>query len=111
MGQRLPEPSVESIELTAVLSALADPNRRALMGELYRSGEPRDCGALDRCVVTGLSAPTLSHHWKVLRESGLTRTVAEGRSRIISVRREDMEARFPGLLGAVLGAPVDNSAG
>ncbi|GAA4545857.1 ArsR/SmtB family transcription factor [Pseudonocardia xishanensis] len=110
MGQRLPEPAVESIELTAVLSALADPTRRALMGALHRSDGPRDCATLDRSVASGLSAPTLSHHYKVLRESGLTRTVAEGRSRIISVRRDDMEERFPGLLAAVLGAPVDNSA-
>jgi len=45
---------------------------------------------------------TLSHHLKVLRESGLTHTRCEGRSRLISLRREDLEDRFPGLLDAVV---------
>jgi DNA-binding transcriptional ArsR family regulator len=109
VGQRLPEPARSDIDLTAVLSALADPNRRALLAHLHEVGEPLDCGTLDRRVATGLSAPTLSHHYKVLRESGLTRTYAEGRTRIISIRYEDVESRFPGLLAAVLGVPVDNS--
>ena len=52
--------------------------------------------------IPGLRA-TISHHYRVLREADLTRTVTDGRKRIVRVRREDMEARFPGLLQAVLG--------
>ena len=51
-----------------------------------------------------MAKATLTHHFKVLREAGLIRTVAEGRKRIVTVRRDDMEARFPGLLNAVLRA-------
>jgi DNA-binding transcriptional ArsR family regulator len=45
---------------------------------------------------------TLSHHLKVLRDAGLTRTRAEGVQRFVSLRTEDIELRFPGLLGSVL---------
>jgi len=50
----------------------------------------------------GLSKATLSHHFKVLRECGVVRTRPEGRKRLLSLRADDLEARFPGLLNAVL---------
>lgn len=103
MSRTLPEPSVDSFDLTTILSALADPTRRALMAALYRRTEPTDCSVLAEHTHLELSAPTISHHYRILREAGLTRTIADGRKRIICVRRDDMEKRFPGLLDAVLG--------
>jgi DNA-binding transcriptional ArsR family regulator len=44
----------------------------------------------------------MSHHWRVLREAGLTSTMVEGRTRWVELRADDIEARFPGLLSAVL---------
>ncbi|MFJ2609645.1 ArsR/SmtB family transcription factor [Streptomyces sp. NPDC091279] len=102
MPRTLPEPTVDSFDLTVVLGALTEPGRRALMTEMYRSAGPVDCAAVAEKVALGLSNPTISHHYRVLREAGLIRTVAEGRRRIVTVRREDMQARFPGLLDAVL---------
>ncbi|ADJ49044.1 ArsR family transcriptional regulator [Amycolatopsis mediterranei S699] len=102
MPRALPEPSVDSFDLTVILGALAEPGRRALMTELYRSPEPIDCAVIAATVDLGLSNPTISHHYRVLREAGLIRTVAEGRKRMVRVRREEMEARFPGLLAAIL---------
>ena len=64
-----------------------------------RAGEST-CGSFD----LGVSKATRSHHFKVLREAGLTRTRAEGTHRHVSLRRDDVDARFPGLLGAVLTA-------
>ncbi|WP_329252577.1 helix-turn-helix domain-containing protein [Actinoallomurus sp. NBC_01490] len=104
MPRTLPEPSVDSFDLTVILSALADPGRRALMTALYHSQGPIDCAVLADKADLGLSNPTISHHYRVLREAGLTRTVTEGRQRIVRVRRDDMEKRFPGLLQAVLGS-------
>ena len=103
MPRTLPEPSVDSFDLTVVLSALADPGRRALMTALYQRPDPIDCSVLAEEADLGLSNPTISHHYRVLREAGLTRTFVEGRHRIVRVRRDDMEERFPGLLQAVLG--------
>jgi DNA-binding transcriptional ArsR family regulator len=50
----------------------------------------------------------MSHHLRVLREAGLTRTRVEGAKRYVSLRREDLQARFPGLLEAVLTEPVQD---
>lgn len=105
MPRTLPEPTADSFDLTVILGALADPGRRALMTALYRAEEPIDCAVLVERADLGLSNPTISHHYRVLREAGLTRTTAEGRKRIVRVRRDDMEARFPGLLQAVLATP------
>ena len=52
----------------------------------------------------GISKATLSHHFRVLREAGVVRTRLDGRKRLLSLRYDDLEARFPGLLDAVLSA-------
>lgn len=112
MARVLPEPTVESFDLTVILSALAEPGRRALMSALYRRAagqEAIDCAQIAREVDLGVSAPTISHHYRVLREAGLVRTTAVGRSRVVTVRVADLESRFPGLLEATLTAPISAS--
>jgi DNA-binding transcriptional ArsR family regulator len=49
-----------------------------------------------------LAKSTLSYHFKVLREAGLVRMVPQGRLVLVSLRKEDLESRFPGLLDAIL---------
>ncbi len=49
-----------------------------------------------------VSDPTRSHHPRVLREAGVTATRAVGTQRLVSLRRDDLDARFPGLLDAVV---------
>jgi DNA-binding transcriptional ArsR family regulator len=63
-------------------------------------GDECTCGTFD----LGLSKATLSHHFRVLRESGVVRTRVDGRRRMLSLREDDLDDRFPGLLGAVLSA-------
>lgn len=46
MSRTLPEPSIDSLDLTVILSALADPSRRALLTAMYRAPEPVDCAVL-----------------------------------------------------------------
>ena len=104
MPRTLPEPTAGSFDLTVILGALAEPGRRALMAALYHCQEPVDCTVVVGQANLGLSDSTISHHYRVLREAGLIRSVAEGRKRVITVRREEMEKRFPGLLQAVLGS-------
>lgn len=104
MPRRLPEPSIDSLDLSVILSALADPARRAIAARVY--DDPATCNAAGAKLWVdelGLSAPTISHHYRVLRESGITRTTQEGRVKTIVVRADDLESRFPGLLNAVLG--------
>jgi DNA-binding transcriptional ArsR family regulator len=93
------EPQTDDLDLTTVLQALGDPVRLRIVRALAADGE-RACGTVE----LGVSKATRSHHFKVLREAGVTRTRVEGTHRHVSLRRDDLEARFPGLLDAVLQA-------
>jgi DNA-binding transcriptional ArsR family regulator len=93
------EPHLEDMTLAAVMAALSDPMRVAIVRQLAAEGE-RTCGSFE----LGISKATRSHHFRVLREAGITHTRAEGTHRHVSLRREDVGARFPGLLAAVLTA-------
>ncbi|MBP0450070.1 MULTISPECIES: helix-turn-helix transcriptional regulator [unclassified Kitasatospora] len=93
-------PAVEEIELGRVLSALADPLRRRVVRELAAApdGTARTCSSF----ALPVSKATVTHHFRTLRESGLVRQVDGGNSRMASLRRDEIEARFPGLLAILL---------
>jgi DNA-binding transcriptional ArsR family regulator len=93
----LPHPSIGQIELPAVLHALSDPMRLRIV-ESLSSGEPRTCKSFDLPVTKS----TCTHHFRVLREAGVIRQRLEGTTRLNSLRRDELEHRFPGLLDAVL---------
>jgi DNA-binding transcriptional ArsR family regulator len=90
-------PLQEQLALPQLLHALSDPVRLQIVQTL-RDGVEMPCGQLD----VPVSKSTLSHHLKVLRDAGLTRTRAKGVQRFVSLRRGDVDARFPGLLTCVL---------
>jgi DNA-binding transcriptional ArsR family regulator len=92
-------PPPDELELSDVLHALSDPARLAIVCRLA-GGDECTCGTFD----LALSKATLSHHFRVLREAGVVRTRPDGRRRMLSLRRDDIESRFPGLLDAVLSA-------
>jgi DNA-binding transcriptional ArsR family regulator len=92
-------PSCAELELHAVLHALSDPARLQIVRQLS-IGDECTCGTFE----LGLSKATLSHHFRVLRESGVVRTRPDGRTRMLSLRRDELDERFPGLLDAVLSA-------
>jgi len=96
----LHHPTVEELELEAVLHALSDPQRLRIVQALAGDAAPRRCGAFDAHVTKS----TLTHHFRVLREAGVIRQQEAGTSRFNSLRRDDLDARFPGLLDAVLAA-------
>ena len=80
-----------------MLHALSDPARLAIVRRLA-VGDEYSCGAFE----LGLSKATLSHHFRVLREAGVVRTRLDGRKRLLSLRQDDLNKRFPGLLDAIL---------
>ena len=94
-----PEPRADAITLPGLMAALSDPARVEIVRSLAEGGEAA-CGTFE----VGVSKATRSHHLRVLREAGITRTRADGTRRMVSLRREDLDARFPGLLDAVLAA-------
>ncbi|MEV4175067.1 helix-turn-helix transcriptional regulator [Nonomuraea sp. NPDC049709] len=108
----LPHPATEDIELTEVLRALSEPVRLEIAVRLDAAGEMTCTVAGDDL---GVHKSTASHHYRTLRESGVVLTKQEGRLKYMSLRRDDLEARFPGLLDTVLSAarrvPVPAHAG
>ena len=102
----LPHPPMSDVAITDVLFALSDPARLALARQLVDG--PMDMAA---CSATGGPVPkaTKSHQLKVLREAGVVRNVPKGRGRVLSLRRDELDAVFPGLLESVLGAPTASS--
>ena len=99
------EPNPGEITLPSVMAALSDPVRVEIVRCLASGGEAA-CGTFD----LGVAKATRSHHLRVLREAGLTHTRAQGTHRFISLRREELDARFPGLLDAVLAAAERDAA-
>ncbi len=98
-------PTADDLSLPSVLYALSDPIRLQIVQALSECGE-RPCGTFG----LALAKTTLSHHFKVLREAGIIAIRAEGTYRWNSLRRADLEARFPGLLNAVLAASERDAA-
>ena len=93
-------PDRDQIDLSAVLHALSDPQRRGIVAELAASDVPRPCGSF----APSISKSTRTHHFRVLREAGLVEQWKEGTSKMSRLRRDDIEAKFPGLLDSVLGS-------
>lgn len=100
-------PDRKDITLAGVLYALGDPVRLEIVRELARQGELPCCGFNFDNQGTGQKAiakSTMSHHFRLLRESGVLYCRKEGTQHMNSLRREDLDVLFPGLMAAVLQA-------
>ncbi len=98
---RFVHPAAEDITLAGVLGALSDPMRLKILKKLLeRSDGSLLCSAAAPCAEMAKS--TLSHHFRVLRDAGLIRTTKEGVENLNSVRWEEVNRRFPGLLKAIM---------
>ena len=96
----LQHPDLDDVELTAVLFALSDPARLELVRLIAEQGPQ----TVAQCQMADPDVPksSFSHHLKTLREAGLVRNDPSGRQRTISLRRDEVDQRFPGLLNSVL---------
>jgi DNA-binding transcriptional ArsR family regulator len=101
MSDTLIEPPRAQLDMATVLAALADRGRLATVRALAEAGEAT-CGQVPRVSGLTVSKSTVSHHLRILREAGITRTRLDGPRRYVSLRRDDLDDRFPGLLDAVL---------
>jgi DNA-binding transcriptional ArsR family regulator len=88
----------DELDLSALLHALSDPQRRKIVRVLAASEEPLPCGFIE----LGIGKSTRTHHFRVLREAGLIEQYREGTRKMTSLTRAEVDARFPGLLDAVL---------
>jgi DNA-binding transcriptional ArsR family regulator len=101
---RHPEPG--EMTLIEVMGALSDPIRLGVV-RVLADGRERGWGELRAPVAKS----TLSHHLRVLRDAGVTRTRQEGTRCFVELRRGDLDSRFPGLLTAVLDAAHGDDVG
>ena len=92
-------PEKEEIQLCAVLDALSDPLRLSIVEQIWKSGE-RSCGSFTE----PKAKSTRSHHFKVLREAGVIAAEQRGTGFSLTVRKDDLDDRFPGLLDSILAA-------
>jgi DNA-binding transcriptional ArsR family regulator len=93
----LPMPAVDEVRLPELVKALADPNRLRIVMALA-DGEFHSTIDLPELEV---QKSTLSHHLRTLREAGFTETHVIGRTCSIRLRRDELDARFPGFVEAL----------
>jgi DNA-binding transcriptional ArsR family regulator len=98
--EEIAHPPRAEIELGAVLHALSDPVRLKIVAALASSDDAPTCGSFD----VPVSKSTCTHHFKVLREAGVIRQRQQGTARLNTLRHDDLEARFPGLLETIIDA-------
>jgi DNA-binding transcriptional ArsR family regulator len=100
VAEPIAHPCSTELELSAVLHALSDPVRLRIVAELARGEGECTCGSFELPVTKS----TCTHHFKVLREAGLIKQRHQGTTRLNTLRRADLESRFPGLLDTILNA-------
>jgi DNA-binding transcriptional ArsR family regulator len=98
-AERIRHPEVESFDLATIMRALGDPLRIQIVRLIDAEDEILCTDLYHRL---DLPASTGSYHLRQLREAGVTRSRAIGTKRMVSVRREDLEFRFPGLVDLIL---------
>jgi DNA-binding transcriptional ArsR family regulator len=94
-------PTREQIELPMLLDCLSDPTRLAIVYNLAKHDQAATelrCG--DFNAFSGKS--NLAYHFARLREAGLVQTRIVGTMRYMKLRRRDLDARFPGLIDAII---------
>ena len=90
-------PNIDQMCLSTILNALGDPIRLQIVKNLSNQTETT-CA----CCNIDLPKSALSHHFKVLRESGIINVRIEGKQRFLSIRFTELEEKFPGLIGSVI---------
>ncbi|MFD9410235.1 ArsR/SmtB family transcription factor [Streptomyces sp. NPDC059989] len=99
-ARALAHPDPDAIRLEGVLHALSDPVRLSIVRDLAGSSAELACSYFDLPVTKS----TTTHHFRVLRESGVVRQTYRGTTKFNTLRREELQSLFPGLLDSVLTA-------
>lgn len=91
-------PNIDQVELTDIMYALSDPARVEIIRMIHKAGQPMTCGELN----CDRPKSSMSHHFKILRDSGIIETSIEGKEHLNSLRLTEVEKKFPGILKAIL---------
>ncbi|HEY8084196.1 MAG TPA: helix-turn-helix domain-containing protein [Methylophilaceae bacterium] len=93
-------PPKDEMTLEGILTALSDPVRITIIKNLLKVDGCSSCS--EAAPYPDMAKSTLSHHFRILRETGLIRTNKQGVENRNVVRLEDINERFPGLLDLIL---------
>jgi DNA-binding transcriptional ArsR family regulator len=100
-------PDADQITLPAVLAALGDETRLAIIGHLARE-ENLGCFGMTCGQFADLTSKTnLTYHVAKLREAGVVNVRPEGTRRRISLRRADLDEKFPGFLDTIIASAIN----
>ena len=97
-------PSIDDVPVEAILHALSDPERVAIFARIAGNGCAPTCSAFANIGDRVIPKSSLSHHFKLLREAGLIRSERQGVEVRNTSRCTEVDARFPGLISAILAA-------
>jgi DNA-binding transcriptional ArsR family regulator len=107
----LVHPSIDDVSVEGILHALSDPVRVLIFAEIACAQGTRTCSAFLELRDRSVPKSTLSQHFKALREAGLITSERRGVEMHNTARCAEIEARFPGLLPAILEAHRIQSSG
>lgn len=94
------EPELADFDFARVLNAISDPIRLSIVVQLAENSTELRCGSF----VLPIHASTATHHFTALRQAGVIHQYYSGTARMNVLRRDDLEAAFPGFLDAVIRA-------
>lgn len=96
--ERIKNTPIEQVELTDLMYALSDPTRLEIIKCLKKGNREMTCGEID------LARPksSMSHHFKILRNAGIVYTEVSGKEHLNSLRINELEKKFPGVLKSIL---------
>ena len=103
-------PAIEDVTVEGILYALSDPVRVAIYADIASQGCTQNCSNFLRISDQAIPKSTLSQHFRILRENGLIRSERHGVEMRNTARCPEIEARFPGLIPAILNAHAVQSA-
>jgi DNA-binding transcriptional ArsR family regulator len=101
------EPAAEDFQLPRILGALADPNRLAAVRFVARNGESWCTQVMEQALLP-MTKSTFSHHLRILREAGVITKRIQGARGYTSLRKGDLDRRFPGLIDSIITVAADD---
>ena len=104
MTRPLTHPHMRDFTVAAILHALSDPARLAIVCELMRSADRMNCTETTQRLKQPMAKSTCSQHYRILREAGVISSERIGVDLTSRVREAELETRFPGLLHSIIEA-------
>jgi len=104
MPRPVQHPASADISIAAVLYALSDPVRAAIVRELTKAPQGMNCTEMNQRLGLKLAKSSCSQHYRILREAGVIFCERKGVELFSRVRTQELSAKFPGLLRSILNA-------